>query len=174
MDRAEHTVSDIPMLELLDEREYKAGRSIPPVVAQLRKPLGLLARLWFGWRWRAGILRLMGVRIAHAYVGRDCLFDEEVPELITIESGVVISSRVIVAAHDSYRHVVGPVRICRDAFIGIGAILLPGVTIGEHAVVAAGAVVTRSVAPYTMVAGVPAKVIKRLDSSSRSDEPGAN
>jgi tetrahydrodipicolinate N-acetyltransferase len=66
------------------------------------------------------------------------------------------------------------VRICREAFIGIGAIVLPGVEIGEHAVVAAGAVVTRSVAPYTMVAGVPAKVIKRLDSTSGSEEAAAD
>jgi acetyltransferase-like isoleucine patch superfamily enzyme len=162
------------MLELLDEREYKASRPVPRLLAQVRKPLGLLARMWFGWRWRARILRMMGVHIGDAYVGRECLFDEEVPELITIESGVVISSGVIVAAHDSYRHIVGPVRICREAFIGIGAIVLPGVEIGEHAVVAAGAVVTRSVAPYTMVAGVPAKVIKRLDSTSGSEEAAAD
>ncbi len=159
------------MLDLLDEQEYKATRTGPRLLAQMRKPLGLLARMWFGWRWRARILRMMGVRIGDAYVGRECLFDEEVPELITIESGVVISSRVILAAHDSYRHIVGPVKICRDAFIGIGAIVLPGVTIGEHAVVAAGAVVTRSVAPYTMVAGVPARLIKRLDPISGSEEP---
>lgn len=162
------------MLELLDEREYKAGRPVPRLLAQARKPLGLLARMWFGWRWRARILRMMGVRIGDAYVGRECLFDEEVPELITVESGVVISSRVIVAAHDSYRHVVGRVRICRGAFIGIGAIVLPGVTIGEHAVVAAGAVVSRSVAPYTMVAGVPARVIKRLDSPAGSEHQAAD
>ena len=45
-------------------------------------------------------------------------------------------------------------------FIGSRAIIMPGVTIGEGAVVAAGAVVTRSIEPYVVVAGVPAKVIK--------------
>jgi acetyltransferase-like isoleucine patch superfamily enzyme len=150
------------MPDLMDEREYKSNRRIPNALAQMRKPLGLLARFWFGWRGRVRILRWMGVNITDSYVGKDCLFDDEVPELITVEPGVVISSRVIVAAHDSFRHVVGPVRLCRGAFIGIGAILLPGVTIGEGAVVAAGAVVTRPVEPYTVVAGVPARVVKHL------------
>ncbi len=52
--------------------------------------------------------------------------------------------------------------IKKGAWIGAGAILLPGVTIGEYSLVAAGAVVTKDVLPYTMVAGVPAKVTKEL------------
>lgn len=49
-----------------------------------------------------------------------------------------------------------------DAWLGTGAILLPGVEIGEGAIVGAGAVVSRSVAPYTVVAGNPARVIRSL------------
>jgi len=52
--------------------------------------------------------------------------------------------------------------IKRGAWIGAGAIILPNVTIGERAVVGAGAVVTRDVPPYTVVAGVPAREIKKL------------
>jgi phosphonate metabolism protein (transferase hexapeptide repeat family) len=52
-------------------------------------------------------------------------------------------------------------RIGNDVWMGHGAILLPGVTVGDGAVVAAGAVVTRDVEPYTIVAGVPARPIKR-------------
>ena len=52
------------------------------------------------------------------------------------------------------------VTIGNDVWIGHGAIILPGVTVGAGAVVAAGAVVTKDVAPYQIVAGVPAKVIK--------------
>ena len=55
-----------------------------------------------------------------------------------------------------------PVHICRNAWIGVGAIILPGVTIGENAVVAAGAVVTKDVAPNTIVGGNPAKFIKNI------------
>lgn len=52
------------------------------------------------------------------------------------------------------------VHIKRNAWIGAGATILPGVTVGENAVVAAGAVVSRDVPPNTVVAGIPAKVIK--------------
>lgn len=54
-----------------------------------------------------------------------------------------------------------PVEIGHDVWIGHGAIVLPGVTIGNGAVVGAGAVVTEDVAPYTVVAGVPAEPIRR-------------
>jgi len=54
-----------------------------------------------------------------------------------------------------------PVTIGHDVWIGHGVIVLPGHTIGTGAILAAGAVVTRDVAPYTIVAGVPAKPVKR-------------
>jgi hypothetical protein len=53
-----------------------------------------------------------------------------------------------------------PVTIGHDVWIGHGGIVLPGVTVGDGAVIAAGAVVTRPVAPYTIVAGVPARPIR--------------
>lgn len=55
-----------------------------------------------------------------------------------------------------------PVVIEDDVWIGANAVILPGVAIGHHSVVAAGAVVTKDVPPYTLVGGVPAKVIKTL------------
>jgi acetyltransferase-like isoleucine patch superfamily enzyme len=55
-----------------------------------------------------------------------------------------------------------PVTIEDDIWIGANATILPGVSIGEHSVVAAGAVVTKDVPPHSLVAGVPAKVIKQI------------
>ena len=55
-----------------------------------------------------------------------------------------------------------PVIIKNDCWICANAVLLPGVTVGECSVVAAGAVVTKDVPPYSFVAGVPAKVVKTL------------
>lgn len=56
-----------------------------------------------------------------------------------------------------------PVVIKKNAWIGAKATILPGVTVGENAVVAAGAVVSRNVPANTVVAGVPAKVIKKIE-----------
>ena len=53
-----------------------------------------------------------------------------------------------------------PIKICNDVWIGMNAIILKGVTVGEGAIVAAGAVVTNDVAPYTIVAGNPAVMVK--------------
>lgn len=54
------------------------------------------------------------------------------------------------------------VSIGNDIWIGANAVILPGVSIGDHSVVAAGAVVTKDVPPHSLVAGVPAKVIKKI------------
>lgn len=54
------------------------------------------------------------------------------------------------------------VTIGNDCWIGANAVILPGVTIGEHSVVAAGAVVTKDVPSHSLVAGVPARIIKQI------------
>lgn len=56
-----------------------------------------------------------------------------------------------------------PITIGDDCWVGGAAIICPGVTIGNNAVVGAGAVITRDVEPYMVVAGNPAKVIRRLE-----------
>ena len=86
---------------------------------------------------------------------------------ITIDDGVMIGPnvRIVTDNHDFANRMVlrcKPVHIERNAWIGVGAIILPGVTIGENAVVAAGSVVTKDVAPNTIVGGNPAKFIKNI------------
>ena len=61
-----------------------------------------------------------------------------------------------------------PILIRKNAWIGAGATILPGVTIGENAVVAAGAVVNKDVLDNTVVGGIPSKFLKRIDSSIRN------
>jgi UDP-2-acetamido-3-amino-2,3-dideoxy-glucuronate N-acetyltransferase len=58
-------------------------------------------------------------------------------------------------------------RVCRRASIGSGAVILCGITIGEGALVGAGSVVTKDVAPYTVVAGNPARVLRKLPQESK-------
>jgi len=61
-----------------------------------------------------------------------------------------------------------PVVISDDVWIGANAVILPGVTIGRHVVVAAGAVVTADVPENTVVGGVPAKIIKKINTGNNS------
>lgn len=88
---------------------------------------------------------------------------------ITIEDDVQIGPRVNLTSenhpldpNDRQTLIPRPIVIKRNAWIGAGATVLPGVTIGENAIVAAGAVVSRDVPANTVVAGVPAKVVKVL------------
>lgn len=88
---------------------------------------------------------------------------------ITIEDGVMIAPRVNIATEEhplnpAERQQIfcKPVRIGKNAWIGTGATILAGVTVGENSVVAAGAVVTQDVPDNVVVGGIPAKIIKKL------------
>lgn len=86
---------------------------------------------------------------------------------ITIEDDVMIAAnaQLISNNHDLYDHqilICKPILLKRNSWIGAGATILPGVTIGENSVVAAGAIVTKDVEDNTVVGGCPAKVIKRI------------
>ena len=91
------------------------------------------------------------------------------PQLITIGRDCMITPRVMILTHDASffihtrRYKFAPVRIGDRVFIGYGAIIMPGVTIGENSIVAAGAVVTRDVPSNTVVGGVPAAVLCSTD-----------
>ena len=86
---------------------------------------------------------------------------------ITIETQVMIGPNVTVVTdnHDFENLMIlrcKGVRICQGAWIGANVTILPGVTVGEHAIIAAGAVVTKDVEPWTIVAGCPAKPIRKI------------
>ena len=72
---------------------------------------------------------------------------------------------IIFSGRPEFRHT----DIGKDVWIGAGAIVLCGTTIGDGAVVAAGAIVTRDVDPFTIVAGVPARVVKRRFDNSNDE-----
>jgi len=108
---------------------------------------------------RPALHRVRGAKIGKGvWIGYDVILDTSQPNLITLEDNCVLSLRVVILAH--FRENRG-VKIERNAFVGAGALILPNVTIGEGAVVAAGSVVTRSVPPFTLVQGNPAVPIAR-------------
>lgn len=89
---------------------------------------------------------------------------------ITIEDDVQIGPRVNLTSenhpldpNDRKTLILKPIVIKRNAWIGANATILPGVTIGENAIVAAGAVVNKDVPANCVVAGVPAKIVKKIE-----------
>lgn len=94
---------------------------------------------------------------------------------IEFEDGVMTAPglRIATINHDmNERHITytyGKVTIKKNAWIGMNVTICPGVTIGEYAVVAAGAVVTKDVPDHSVVGGVPAKVIKYLDPKEQKE-----
>ncbi|WP_029902697.1 DapH/DapD/GlmU-related protein [Prevotella sp. 10(H)] len=89
---------------------------------------------------------------------------------ITIEDGVLIGPNVNllseghpVSPEDRHSLMVGHIHIKKNAWIGAGVSILRGVTIGENSVVAAGAVVSADVPDNTIVGGIPAKIIKTIE-----------
>jgi len=94
------------------------------------------------------------------------MIDNLYPENVVVEEDATIAAMSAVLAHDESLAYTGrgpervaETRIRRGAFVGIHSVILPGVTVGRHAIVAAGSVVTRDVPDGIVVAGVPAAVI---------------
>jgi len=121
-------------------------------------------------------LKLCGFEIGKSvYIGQDLIVVSMISEQschLVIGDRVAIAPRVtIVLASDAnwsnlMKHIEpirGTVVLKNDCWIGAGAIILPNVTIGESSIVGAGSVVTKNVEPYTIVAGVPAKEIKKIN-----------
>lgn len=141
---------------------------------------GLSARLRYRFikslRGATAASRAFGVTI-----GEDCRILSNIvttePWLIEVGDRVTVSTSVRFVTHDGtgwlvrddrgrrYRY--APIKVGSDVFIGVGATVMPGVEIGDRCVVAAGAVVTRSVPAGCVVAGVPARIVGDWDSLMR-------
>jgi len=109
-----------------------------------------------------------GVNIGNnVYIGQHCVIDNAYPEYIYIEDNVSLAGEVSVIAHSNpYIHFasiveskVSPVIIREGAWVGVKAVILPGVEIGKRSIVSAGTVVDKNVPPYTLVKGNPMKKI---------------
>ena len=115
-------------------------------------------------------------------VGADVYFDAQNANFLTIEEDVWIAARSLILMHkrdlsnyykgDRYRDqpsTARPVRICKGAVIGMGTIVMPGVTIGEGAIVGAGSLISKDVPAWTFVVGRPAKVVKVLTTREEAE-----
>lgn len=120
----------------------------------------------------ARIHRLRGVRFDNCstvYIAANVLIDSTFPEGVYIQDHVYITRGAKIIAHTTFtrpsqklvgvEYIVGSVTLEEGCYIGVNAIVLPSVTVGRCAIVGAGAVVTKDVEPYSIVAGNPAKPI---------------
>lgn len=117
------------------------------------------------------LLKMGGVKLGKGcHIGQNVTFDTIKPSLFEIGNYVTITMNSVLLTHAvafkegscERKHVLGRLKIEDHVFIGAGAIITRPLTIGKYSVVAAGAVVTKDVPSYTVVAGCPAKVIKHL------------
>jgi acetyltransferase-like isoleucine patch superfamily enzyme len=105
---------------------------------------------------------LMNTRSGHITIKEDCFFGHRCMLLTGTHDYKKTGMARLKAVPDSGRDIT----IERGAWLGSDCTVLGPVTIGEHAVVAAGSLVTKNVPPYTIVAGRPAKPVKKIDGST--------
>ena len=114
---------------------------------------------------RNQIYKLRGYDIHYSVImERNLNLDRIYPEGIHIGENSLIASGVTIMSHDHCKRVdnqplLADVYIGKNCFIAVGAILLPGVKIGDEVIVGAGSVVTKDVPSNSIVAGNPAKII---------------
>ena len=104
----------------------------------------------------------------NVFINFDCVFLDLGG--ITIEDNVLIAPKVsllseghVISPNERQSLVPGHIHIKKNAWIGAGAAILPGITVGENAIVAAGAVVSKDVPANAIAGGVPAKIIKKIE-----------
>ena len=126
---------------------------------------------------RPFLWKRIGVKVGdNVGLGYGIYLDIDGSSRIEIGDQVMIAAQCLLLTHrrdmncyhkgvrqNTLPYVIKPIKIKANATLGMRAIIMPGVTIGEGAVVAAGAVVTKDVPPYSIVAGNPAKVIKEIN-----------
>ena len=114
------------------------------------------------------------------FIGDDCLLD--LADRIILHDEVTLAERVTILTHTNVGYAdhplqqyfpafTKPVVIQRGAFIGVNSTILPGVTVGEGTFVAAGSVLRDDTLPWSLVAGVPARVIRMLRETPTEEHP---
>ncbi|HVS85388.1 MAG TPA: acyltransferase [Gaiellaceae bacterium] len=122
---------------------------------------------------RASLHRTRGVHVGkRVFIGTEVFIDDAVPSSVTLEDDVTVIAQTTILGHTYYpthfHRLLGDeetragkhTTIRRGAYLGLRSTVLAGVEVGEYAIVGAGSLVTGDVPAYTMVVGVPAKVVR--------------
>ena len=136
--------------------------------AKIGRDTNLMSLKFFNWHHTGP----KGLNIgSECFIGDDTLID--LYDRVVLENQVTIAQRVTILTHLNVGYANHPLQkyfpkeskpviIKEGSVVSASSTILPGITIGEHSFVAAGSVVTKDVPGNTLVAGVPAKVIRRL------------
>ena len=134
-------------------------------------------------------LRAWGMRKMGCHVGKGCFIGNHVrldsghADMITLEDNVTITSGVHLLCHqrdildycagDDYMklgYVVKPIILKKGCSVGIESVVMPGVTIGEGAIIGAGSLVTKDIPAWTVAMGRPAKVVRQIPKRKEETE----
>lgn len=121
------------------------------------------------------IYRMLGMKVGrHVSFGLMAMVDIFFPQDITVEENAIIGYNTTILTHEfltgEWRR--GPVHIGKDVMIGANCTILPGVVIGDGAVVAAHSLVNRDVPPGALVGGVPARELRRAPAGHQGEKDG--
>jgi acetyltransferase-like isoleucine patch superfamily enzyme len=106
--------------------------------------------------------RVWGMQIGEGTrISRGAKLDRTFPGGITIGRDSAITHGAIIVTHDFVNREHRPVKIGDCCFVGYNAVVLPGVTVGDHSIIAAGSLVGRDVPPHSVVMGNPARVVEQ-------------
>lgn len=125
---------------------------------------------------RARILRKLGCKVGkNVFIGDHVRIDLNHADMITIDDHAHIASGTRLLCHqrnmtdycvgDDYAklgYTIKPIHLCKGSLVGMDSFIMPGVTIGEGAIVGAGSLVTKDIPAWTIATGRPAKVIKEI------------
>ena len=120
------------------------------------------------------VARKLGVNVGKNFSVTWTVNYSSEPYLITLGDDVRISANVNFVTHDGGMHVIrqyknipadsfGKIVVGNNVFIGMNAIIMPGVTIGNNVIIGAGSIVTKNIPSDSVACGVPAKVIESID-----------
>lgn len=117
--------------------------------------------------------RFLGMKVGRdVSIGLMAMFDVFFPQLISIGDNSIIGYNATILTHEflveEYRK--GTVEIGANVLIGTNATILPGVRIGDGAVVGAGSLVNRDIPPNALAVGVPARIVTKKDDTSQSTQ----
>lgn len=127
------------------------------------------------------VLKKIGCKVGkNVFIGSGVYIDSGYSKLITIDDDAHITARCVLLCHQrdlsSYsvgksasdmKYLTGSISIGRGSMIGMNTIILPGVSIGEGAVVGAFSLVNKDIPPWSIAVGIPAKVIKKISTDKK-------